>query len=130
MELTQVFPMEGLRAAPPSTLLPHRFGVTVIGTETLLPDSTPGECEASAIAPGCAHAAPVAIDSRLDAAAAVSTPLPSTCRLSTCRMGPSLSTGAWAGTESKVASECTAVHSEATPRRSALPSRAEGYVRR
>lgn len=41
--LTQVFPMAGLSAAPPSTLLPHTLGANVIGTETLLPASTPGE---------------------------------------------------------------------------------------
>lgn len=52
--VAQVFPIAGLSAAPPSTLLPHTFGAKVTGTETLLPASTPGECETSAVAPECA----------------------------------------------------------------------------
>ncbi|MGT2528855.1 hypothetical protein ACU4GG_18335 [Streptomyces nojiriensis] len=41
--VAHVLPNAGLSPAPASTLLPHTFGAKVIGTETLLPASTPGE---------------------------------------------------------------------------------------
>lgn len=50
VSLTAVFPKVGFSAETPFTLLPLTFTGTVMGAETVFPESTPGEPTAAASA--------------------------------------------------------------------------------
>lgn len=79
-ELPQPLPKEGLPTPTGFTVLPQTLTGTSMGAWTLLPDSRPGD-PAAVAALSVAWAYPPLMVSTLDAAAAVSRPLPISSRI-------------------------------------------------